>query len=48
VVSNADRLDGLAVDEPFPHTQAEELGSLAMTAQDNAMDLESARQRVME
>jgi hypothetical protein len=47
-VSNADRLDGLAVDVQFPNYQAEELGYLAMTAQDNAMDLESARQRVME
>lgn len=48
VVANADRVDGLALEVQFPHYQAEELGYLNMTAQDDYTDLESARQRFID
>jgi hypothetical protein len=48
VVANADRVDGLALEVQFPNYQAEELGYLNMTAQDDYTDLESARQRFID
>lgn len=48
VVANAERIDGLAVEVQFPNYQAEELGYLNMTAQDNYTDLEQARERVID
>jgi hypothetical protein len=47
VVANAERVDGLALEVQFPNYQAEELGYLNMTAQDEYTDLEAARQRLM-
>jgi hypothetical protein len=48
VVANAERIDGLAVEVQFPNYQAEELGYLNTTAQDDYPDLESARQRFID
>jgi hypothetical protein len=43
VVANAERIDGLALEVQFPNYQAEELGYLNMTTQDEYTDLEQAR-----
>lgn len=48
VVANADRVDGVALEVQFPNYQAEELGYLTMTAQDEYTDLEAARQRLID
>src|SRR5574339_224483 len=48
VVANAEYLDGVAVEVQCPNYQAEELAYLQMTAQENYLNLESARQRVLE
>jgi hypothetical protein len=48
VVANADRVDGLALEVQFPNYQAEELGYLNMTAQDDCTDLEQARERFID
>lgn len=48
VVANADAIDGLAVEVQFPNYQAEELGYLNMTVQDEYPELAQARRRVMD
>ncbi|WP_206054849.1 hypothetical protein [Nitrosococcus wardiae] len=48
VVANAQRVDGVAVEVQFPPYQAEELGYLNMTAQEDYPDLEQARQRFID
>jgi len=48
VVANADRVDGVAVEVQFPNYQAEELGYLNITAQDEYTDVAQARQRFID
>ena len=48
VVTNAEVIDGVAVEVQFPNYQPEELAYLKMTALDGDTDLESARQRFIE
>lgn len=48
VVTNAERIDGVAVDVQFPNYQPEELAYLKMTAPADNPDLESARQRFID
>lgn len=48
VVANADRVDGLALEVQFPNYQAEELGYLNMTVQDDYTALEQARERFID
>jgi hypothetical protein len=48
VVADAQRVDGVAVEVQFPNYQAEELGYLNVTAQEDSPDLESARQRFID
>lgn len=48
VVANAERVDGVAPEVQFPNYQAEELGYLNMTAQQDYPDLEVARQRFID
>jgi hypothetical protein len=48
VVANADRVDGLALEVQFPNYQAEELGYLNRTAQDDYTALEQARARFID
>lgn len=48
VVANAERVDGVAAEVQFPTYQAEELGYLTMTAQDEYANLEQVRQRLID
>ncbi|WP_166805121.1 hypothetical protein [Nitrosococcus wardiae] len=48
VVAHADRVDGLALEVQFPNSQAEELGYLNMTAQEDYTALEQARERFID
>jgi hypothetical protein len=48
VVANAQRVDGVAAEVQFPNSQAEELGYLNMTAQEDYPGLESTRQRFID
>jgi hypothetical protein len=48
VVAHTEYLDGVAVEVQCPNYQTEELAYLQMTAQENYLNLESVRQRVLE
>ncbi|MEM1279274.1 MAG: hypothetical protein AAGG53_04445 [Cyanobacteria bacterium P01_H01_bin.152] len=48
VIANPYRVDGVAVEVPYPNFQAEELADLEMTAQESYEQMEQVHQRLEE